>query len=330
MESDARYAWVGFAVVTLMVVLAAGFYWLNGSTEQDVNRYTVYFKNQSLEGLQLNSDVRMQGIKVGKVEDYIILPGQAKTVRVTLEVDARTPIWEGVEAVVTRNLVTGLAAIDLDNVWKGGSDIGPPPEGELYPVIDEGVPQMTRISNTLETLGKASIEAVERMNHLLSDQNQQAINSVLVNVAGLSGELRGELRQIGPELKATLGATRQAALRLDTVGAELTPVLRDSARLVRDGGKWVEHAGQRFDRMANETEATLNTARVTLSRMDGSLRDIQTQLKLSVDLGMQDIQTTAQSMRASSDTLLTTSQEYADPVRLLYGPHKAELGPGEE
>ncbi len=330
MESDARYAWVGLAVVTLMVALATGFYWLNGSTKQDAKRFTVYFKNQSLEGLQLNSDVRMQGIKVGKVEDYIILPGQAKTVRVILEIDARTPVWEGAEAVVTRNLVTGLAAIDLDNVWKGGSDIGPPPEGEAYPVIDEGVPQMARISNTLENLGRVGTEAVDRINSLLSDQNQQAISGLLVNVAGLSGELRGELRQIGPELNATLGATRQAAQRLDTVAVELTPVLQDSARLLREGGKWVEHAGQRFDRLASETEATLNAARSTLSMMDGSLRDMQTQLKLSVDLGMQDIQTTAQSMRASSDTVLTTSQEYADPARLLYGPHKAELGPGEE
>jgi phospholipid/cholesterol/gamma-HCH transport system substrate-binding protein len=129
-----------------------------------VKRYTVYFQNQSLEGLQLNSDVRMQGIKVGKVADYTILPGQAKTVRVLLEVDARTPVWEGAEAVVSRNLVTGLAAIDLDNVWKGGSDIGPAPEGEPYPVIDEGVPQMARISNTLESLGKTGGEAVERVN----------------------------------------------------------------------------------------------------------------------------------------------------------------------
>jgi phospholipid/cholesterol/gamma-HCH transport system substrate-binding protein len=176
MESDARYAWVGLVVVTLVATLVAGFYWLNDSGKEAVKRYTVYFQNQSLEGLQLNSDVRMQGIKVGKVADYTILPAQAKTVRVILEVDARTPVWEGAEAVVNRNLVTGLAAIDLDNVWKGGADIGPPPEGEPYAVIDEGVPQMARISSTLEGLGKAGSEAVDRVNLLLSDQNQKAIN----------------------------------------------------------------------------------------------------------------------------------------------------------
>lgn len=326
MESDARYAWVGLAVVTLLLALGAGFYWLNGSNKEDVKRFTVYFQNQSLEGLQLNSDVRMQGIKVGKVADYTILPGQAKTVRVLLEVDARTPVWEGAEAVVSRNLVTGLAAIDLDNVWKGGSDIGPAPEGEPYPVIDEGVPQMARISNTLESLGKSGGEAVDRVNSLLSDENQKSFGHILENLAGVTGDLR----KLSPEMLSTLAVARQAAVRLDNVGAELTPVLQDGAKLMRDGSQWLQQSGQRFDRLTSDAEATLGSARNTLLTMDASLRQMQTQLRLSVDLGMQEIQTTAQSMRASSDTLQATSQEYSDPVRLLYGPHKGELGPGEQ
>ncbi len=330
MESDARYAWVGFSVLVLIAGLAAGIYWLRGGNDHEVKRLTVYFQNQSLEGLQLNSDVRMQGIKVGKVADYTILPGQAKTVRVLLEVDARTPIWEGAEAVVSRNLVTGLAAIDLDNVWKGGADIGPPPQGEPYPVLDEGVPQMARISSTLEELGEASSEAVERVNLLLSESNQKAFGALLANSAALSGDLRGELRQLGPEVRATLASTRQAAARLDTVGAELSPVLRDGARLLRDGGEWARRAGERFDRLAGEAEVTLGVTRTILLGMDASLRDTSAQLKLSLDLGMQELQSTAQSLRTASDTLQMTSEEFSDPGRLLYGPHKAEMGPGEE
>jgi len=318
MESDARYAWVGLAIVSLLVAMAAGFYWLSGGAKPAVNRFTVYFKEQSLEGLQLNSDVRMQGIKVGKVADYTILPGEAKTVRVLLEIDMRTPIWQGVEAVVTRNLVTGLAAIDLDNVLQTGADIGPAPAGEPYPVIKEGVPQITRISNTLEGLGKAGGEAVDRVNTLLSEDNQAALSSILVNVSGITSELRDELRRLGPTLNASLGAAQQAALRLDQVGAELTPVVRESGRLAA-------RAEQRFDQLASETEATLSQARTSMN----SLRELQSQLQLSLDLGLQDIQITSQALRTSSDTVLITSQEFSDPGRIIYGPHADELGPGE-
>jgi phospholipid/cholesterol/gamma-HCH transport system substrate-binding protein len=337
MESDARYAWVGFAVLTLILFMAGGLYWLTGSNKPEIQRFSIYFKAQSLEGLQLNSDVRMQGIKVGKVVDYNILPSQAQTVRVIIEVDARTPIWEGAEAVISRNLVTGLAAIDLDNVWKGGGEgglansansanFGPPPEGEAYPVIDEGIPQMARISNTLEGLGKSGGEVIDRVNHLLSNENQQALSHILQNVVGVTQHIQ----QLAPEISTTLHGARQAAARLDSVGAELTPVLQDSSRFLRESTRVATQAGQRFEQLANETTATLGLARNTLSGMDGELRSLKTQLHLTLDSGLQDLQATTLTLRTTSEQLQQFGQEYADPGRLLYGTIKPELGPGEQ
>ena len=150
MEPETRYAWVGVGVLALVGLLAWGIYWLTGGTEHKVvKRYTVYFEKQSLEGLQIGSDVRMQGIKVGKVDDYAIIPGHARRVRVILEVDARTPVLEGVEAEVSRHLVTGLAAVDLVNVVEGGPPLTHVPPGEEYPVIQEGVPQLARVASTI-------------------------------------------------------------------------------------------------------------------------------------------------------------------------------------
>jgi phospholipid/cholesterol/gamma-HCH transport system substrate-binding protein len=324
MESDARYAWVGAAILALLLLLGAGIWWLGGGEGPAVKRYLVYFQNQSLEGLQVNSDVRMQGIKVGKVVDYVIQPNQAKTVRVLIEVDARTPVLEGVEAVVARNLVTGLAAVSLNNVWKGGGiPLADIPRGEKYPVIDEGVPDMARFAKNLEGLGTAGQEALGRINRLLSDDNQRAFSTTLNHVAGLSGELRQEIGRLGPELAGTLGTARQAVARLESLGAELAPV-------VRDGGQVVRQAGQRFDSLATEAEATLKTTRTTLHGLDAGLRDLRVQLRASADLGLQDIQNTAQAMRAASESLQVTSRDFADPGRLLFGPDKGELGPGEQ
>jgi phospholipid/cholesterol/gamma-HCH transport system substrate-binding protein len=322
MESDARYAWVGGIILALMALLAGTIYWLQGRDGMEVTRYLVYFQNQSLEGLQINSDVRMQGIKVGKVVDYVILPNQAKTVRVLLEVDARTPILEGVEAVVARNLVTGLAAVDLNNLWKGGTPLTTIPKGEQYLVIEEGVPEMARFTKNLEGLGVATQEALTRFNKLLSDENQRAMAVTLSNIAGLSDEARRDFGQLGPELAATLAATRQAATRLDTVGQEVGPVLRETGQLV-------QRAGQRLDTLAGETETTLRMTRDTLKNLDAGLRDTQVQLRLSADLGLQELQGTAQTLRAAGESLQATSRDFADPGRILFGPNKGELGPGE-
>ncbi len=165
MESDARYAWVGAALLGLVIILAGGLYWLLGGADNTIMRhYLVYFQRQSLEGLQINSAVRMQGVNVGKVADYAIMPGEAKRVRVILQVDARTPVLEGVEAVVTRNLVTGLAAVDLNNRPEGGKQLESVPAGEAYPVIKEGVPQFARVASTLEGLGESGQTTLDRVN----------------------------------------------------------------------------------------------------------------------------------------------------------------------
>ena len=319
MESEAKYVWVGGVILALVALLSGAIWWLQGNDGKEVKQYLVYFQNQSLEGLQINSDVRMQGIKVGKVVDYVILPNQAKTVRVLLEVDARTPILEGVEAVVSRNLVTGLAAVDLNNVWKGGAPLTGIPKGEKYMVIEEGVPQMTRFTENLAQLGETSQEALERLNKLLSDGNQRSFSEFLGHLAGLTGETR----RLVPEMEVTLAATRQAASRLEETAREAAPVLRESGHLVKQ-------AGQRLDTLAGETEATLRITRATLANLDSGLRDMQMQLRLSADLGMQELQRGGQALRVAGEAVRTTGRDFADPGRVLFGPNKGELGPGED
>lgn len=198
MESEAHYLRVGTAVLVLAGLLALGLYWLSGGLDRGAGqRYAVHFSRQSLEGLQINSDVRMQGIKVGKVIDYAILPGELRTVRVVLEVDARTPLREGVTAVVNRHLVTGLASIDLDN---GPPDAALLPQnGDDMPRIAEGVPQLTRVADTLEELGQLGRDTLLNLNAMLSNDNRSG-----------SG--------LGAELRETLVSTRRAADSLSELG----------------------------------------------------------------------------------------------------------------
>ncbi len=313
MEPEARYAWVGVAVLALVALLAGGLYWLTGGTDTTmVKRYTVYFENQSLEGLQINSDVRMQGVKVGKVRDYAIITGEVGRVRVILQVDGRTPILQGAEAVVTRHLVTGLAAIDLTNPPQGGPPLMHIPDGEEYPVIKEGVPRLERVASNLEEMGLLGRDALVRFNTLFSDSNQKSLAAILTNLDGLTGDLRHTL----PQLDATLAGARQAAARMETVSA--------------DASQAIHETNARLARVATETETTLATARDTMKSIDRDVGGLAVQLRLSADLGTQEIQATAQSLRLAGDALQDTGHALADPARILYGTNPAALGPGEE
>jgi len=313
MESEARYIRIGLATLALVALLALGLFWLGGDSDDGGSeRFHIYFQNQSLEGLQINSDVRMQGIKVGKVVDYSIVSGEARRVRVLIQVDARTPVLEGAKAIVARHLVTGLAAIDLENPPNGGVPLMRIPEGESYPVIEEGVPQLTRVADRLEELGAAGHEALTRFNTLLSNQNQKSLGGTLANLS----EITDELNQAMPELRAAVVSAKKAAEQVEGLGGDARGALKNAN----------EHLGK----VVGDTKATLASARNTLEKVDREVAGLSGQVKLTADLAGQEIQTTAQSLRQAGDALQDTGRALADPARVLYGPSPDSLGPGEK
>ncbi len=319
MESEARYAWVGATVVALLLILAGSLYWLSGAAERlPTKRYTVYFQTQSLEGLQIGSPVRMQGINVGRVEDYTILPDRPGTVRVSLEVDRRTPVLEDAQAVISRNLLTGLAAVELSNTGLSRVPLMRVPPGETNPVIQEGVADLSRVAELVEDLGRTGHESLKRLNTLLADDNQKAIAGTLRNLYALTGDLR----QTVPEMNAALGSARRAAEQVQSAGAEMRQV-------VRDGGAHLARVAGAVERTLAQADATLQSARTSLGRMEQELGGIAVSLRISADLATQEVEATGQSLRQAGEALQAAGRELADPVRILYGPLPEALGPGE-
>jgi phospholipid/cholesterol/gamma-HCH transport system substrate-binding protein len=313
MESEARYVRIGLATLALIALLVFGLSWLaGGSEDQTGKRYVAYFQNQSLEGLQINSAVRMQGIKVGKVIDYSIMPGQAHMVRVLLQLDDRTPVFEGAKAVVARHLVTGLAAIDLENPGNGGVPLMRVAEGERYPVIPEGVPRLTQVTDTLEELGASGQEALGRFNTLLSNPNQKALAGTLANLDAITGELK----QAMPELRAAVASAKHAAEQVDSLGGDAKVTLKS--------------ANDKLAKVADATAATLATANTTLAKVDREVTDLTGQVRLTADLASQEIQSTGQALRQAGDALQDTGRALANPSRVLYGPNADSMGPGEK
>ena len=312
MESEARYAWVGAMLIALFLALAAGLYWLSGAkNNMPSSRYTAYFQKQSLEGLQIGSEVRMRGIRVGRVADYRILPDTARGVRVLLEVDARIPVLEGALAVVNRKLVTGIAGVDIINTSTQAAPLSRLLPGETYPVIAEGVPEITRMTGVLEDLGANGSEVLQRINQLLSDANQRALAGTLANTRTLTGHLA----ETAPALRDTLEQSRRAAERLERVGAAAEATLNTADRQI--------------DSLAVQSRDTLKAARTALEQTQSEIGALSLSLRLSADLASQDLQATSKVLRDSGLAVQQSARALAEPERILFGASPGNLGPGE-
>ena len=312
MEPEARYTLVGVSVLILLALATAAVVWLVAAGQGRENlAYRIYFANQSLEGLEARSDVKMKGIPVGSVKSMSFSKSRPGSVEVVVSVEPGTPVRQSTRAVVDRNLVTGLATIRLLNATEDSALLEPRP-GEDAPAIAEGASQLQQFSQTLNHLVETAAETMARINATLSPQNQAAITETLDQLRLLarsanrvSDRLDRTLASIGgtadgvrTATQAMSGEVKRLADRYDTLGAEATTGIRDLAGSIR----------QMHDEVAG-----------LASRTDALLVDGDLELRL-----------TGQQLRSAAEALGTTARRLDDPRAALFGPAPGSLGPGED
>ncbi len=327
MEAEARYTVVGATVLALLAALVAGVVWLKDiGGRGDFNRYTVYFERQALDGLDVGGEVNLRGIKVGRVEDYALSGARPNRVRVEVRVDKRVPILASTRAVVTRNFVTGIAAIALVNPDPQGKPLGEPPEGERYPVIAEGQSDLDAIAGRVNQVGEQATEALVKLNQLLTADNQRTVMQTVVNLRDLAGGMNQRLVLLDKTLQRAGAAATQVGAAATQVGAAGQRVAAMS-----------EQAGQRLDTTLAQTEQTLRDASAALARASVSIENMErhagtmAQRLDSTAVQIDDqIGAAVNELRLSMETATRVLERLRDPHTALLGPGPAQLGPGEK
>jgi len=313
MEPEARYTLVGAAVLLLVGLLAAAIVWLLASGQgKDVRSYRIYFEHQSLEGLQLRSDVRMKGIRVGAVNSISFAADRKGAVEVLIGVEPRTPVRESTRAVVDRNLITGLATIRLVNENETSALLEGAHKGEDLPVIAEGSSQLQEFSDTVTRLAQNAEETLGRINQTLSEQNQAAITETLAQLRVLTKNAN----QLTTRLDGTLTHVSDAA---DGVRASSVVINREVARLA-----------DRYDTLGAETTTTLRTVSGSVQQMSADLGRLSTRTDTLLGDTDVELRLTGQQLRSAADALRVTARRFDDPRAVLFGPSQGSVGPGEE
>jgi phospholipid/cholesterol/gamma-HCH transport system substrate-binding protein len=311
MEAEAKYTIVGTAVLVLVGLLVGAIVWLKSTEgERDDVTYKIYFMGQSLEGLQIRSDVKMQGIRVGSVTNFRISPRRRGAVEVIVRVDGAAPVLQSTRATVERHLLTGIASILLTNANEDSPKLAESPPNEPYPVIAEGDSEY-KLSESAAHMAQRADETMQRINRLLSDENQEAFGEILSNLATISANVERTMTGVDRAIAALGSAAEEVrktsaviaadaqklTARYDALGEASTAAVRDVNATIRDIGG--------------------NVARLS-SRLDGLLADSNVELRL-----------TAQELRSTAESLGAAARQFSNPGRTLFGPGKSALGPGE-
>lgn len=326
MEAEARYTLVGAGVLALLVALLLSLLWLrNTGGKNSFNHYAIHFEQQALDGLEVGADVTLLGIKVGRVEDYALAGARLDRVRVEVRIDPRAPVRTSTVAVVTRNFVTGIAAITLIN----GEPLGPAlvevPSGEVYPVIAEGRSDLDQIAGRVNKVGEMASTALGNLNQLLDAGNRRTVSATLRSLRDLSAGLNERLGALDTTLQ-------QVSTAATEVGRAATSLSGAGERIASAAGQGADRLGQTL----TDTEQTLAEARRALQQVQQAGVQVQQQAAATAQrlersaVNVDDqLGAALAELRLSTETATRLLDSLRDPRATLLGPDKAQLGPGE-
>jgi len=311
MEPDAKYTLVGASVLVLLGLVVAAVVWLVASGHRkEVQTYRIYFARQSLEGLQVRSDVRMKGIRVGAVTGFSFSTKRPGTVEMSVGVDPSTPVRESTRAVVDRNLVTGLASIRLLNADETSPRLTVA-EGEDVAVIAEGESQLEQITDIVGELAERANETMRRVNSTLSDSNIKSIGETLEQLRVLSKNANG------------------VVARFDTTLASLDATAKGVQTLAGTLGGDVHRLAERYDALGAQAGTSLREITASIGQMRGDIAQIATRADGLLNDSDLELALTSQQLRNTADAIGSTARRYGNPRATLFGPNAASLGPGE-
>jgi phospholipid/cholesterol/gamma-HCH transport system substrate-binding protein len=313
METEGRYTLVGALVLVVVALMALAIAWLTGAADTIAYQtYTIYFRQQSLDGLAVGSPVKMRGIKVGVVDGYRFSNTHEEAVAVSARVDEGVPVHAGAVAFIKRNLVTGIAAVEIANGPNEAPLLSQPPAGERYPVIAEGSSDIDKVATALSRLAVSGAQVLEKMNTLLSDENQRAISQTLANLNELSGHLAANKQ----DLTAAVQSIRAASDEFRRAGASI--------------GQAATRAEGSIASVGQNADAALKEATVAMEKLQRDASLISLQVQQLGETGTLEMTSVSRDVRTSADVLTTAGQRLSNPRTILFGPDRKQLGPGEK
>ncbi len=270
MESEAKYFLVGLVVLGLAALATIITIWLGDAGKGPGQvAYRINFKQHSLAGLQVNSFVTMRGIRVGNVQSMKILPDVKEGVEVIIVVDPNVPLRVSTQAVIERNLLTGLASIDLRYPLEDSAPLMPGPkftEDEHVlanaPIIPEGRVKLDQITDSATDILGNMDEALADIRAVFSKENTKAVSEILQNTQKITGAFAENSDKFGniPEqahelIESVERLSNSATKAVDILSKDLqrfTETLRlslaSSSQNIRDIGKKVGATVERLDR----------------------------------------------------------------------------------
>lgn len=295
METRAHYVLIGAFVLSAVALAFLFILWL-GQTQREFDEYDVIF-TERVSGLSVGAAVRFNGIQKGEVRELNIDPDNPSIVIARVRVGNDTPVKTDTKAELELVGFTGLAIIQ----FVGGS-----PHEPLLKEVSRGVPQIKADTSGFAAFLEGSGDIIVAVNRLLSEENTEAVNRIVENLADLSGAVASEGDNLAIAIRNTAAITSDiaaATAKIETIADRLDKLLADEA-----------------PRTIAETEETIRATRALVEELRAAVAENREPVSLFTEQGLAQIGPAVAEARRLMRTLDNVLREIdRDPRGYLFG-----------
>ena len=292
MERNANYALVGLATLLLAAGLMVFSFWLvQLRFARDYDVYDIVFQGP-VRGLSQGGEVHFNGIKVGEVTKIDLDPADPSRVIARASITSNVPIKVDSYATLEPQGVTGVNYVQIT--------AGTPSKPLLTDVTPKD--QVPKIRSQRSALGDLlagggtvltrTVEALDRVNRVLSEENIKTFGLALSDVQSVTAELR--------QRKALIADAEKAVQDIDAAAQEITELSKSGRALLDgDGKRMMASAAE----AAAEAQAAAKDMRGLIAKLDGPTSDFAANGLPQVTEAVSALQSAAASLERLSNEL---------------------------
>ncbi len=299
MERDAHYAAVGIATVALLAALAVFAIWLARlQFNNDFDVYDIVFYGP-VRGLSEGGEVHFNGIRVGEVTDLNLDPNKGDQVIARVRLDATTPVRVTSRAQLEPQGITGLNYIQVTAGTQGSALLKTQYPENVIPVLQSQPSPIAELLSGSGTVLAQTVDALNRINRVLSDDNIRSFSTSVKNVEALSTELEAR--------KGMLIQLEQAMTKANAAVGEYQQLGADARRLLNTDGRQA---------IANVNAATVDarTAMASINRTATSLEkpvgDFATNGLPQLMMAIQGLEDATRSLEGLVDEVRSSPRDF--------------------
>jgi phospholipid/cholesterol/gamma-HCH transport system substrate-binding protein len=285
MERHANYALVGIVSMAIFVGLIAFVVWLAGfSVNRHYELYDIVFIGP-VRGLSEGGEVHFNGIKVGEVTKIALDAKDPNRVIARARLTADVPVRVDSYATLEPQGITGVNYVQITAGTVSKPLLKAVTPRDQVPVIHS---QKSALADLLEgggTVLQRTVEALDRVNKLLSDDNIKSLSATIKDVQSMADELR--------ERRAIIADAQRALQSIDKTAQAITELSNSSNRLVNGDAK---RAISNMADAAEEIKATSKQAHAVIDKLAGPTGDFATTGLPELTAAVQNLQRTSKSL----------------------------------